>query len=160
MTLRVLAFCIVVVAICYANSVFNPFIEDDLIAVVGNDAIRHIEPLRFVSEQYWPAKIGIGGVYRPLTILSFSLDYAMWGLWVPGYRLVNLVLHALSGVLVFFVSLRLLSSKPAAWAAAAVYLVHPVHTETVVGIVGRSELLSACLFMAAWMMFRTGWTGV
>ncbi len=159
MTLRVLAFCIVVVVICYANSIFNPFIQDDRIAVSGNDAIRHIEPLRFLSEQYWPAKLGIGGVYRPLTILSFSIDYSIWGLWAPGYRLMNLVLHVLNGVLVFFVSYRLLSSIPAAWAAAAVYLIHPVHTESVVGIVGRSELLSACLFMAAWLLFRDRRTG-
>ena len=39
------------------------------------------------------------------------------------------------------------------------YLIRPFHTESVVGIVGRSELLSACLFMAAWLLFRDRRTG-
>jgi hypothetical protein len=43
--------------------------------------------------------------------------------------------------------------------SAAVYLVHPVQTEAVVSIVGRSELLAAALFFTAWLAFRKGRTG-
>ena len=52
----------------------------------------------------------------------------------------------------------LLGSIPAAWAAATLYLIHPVHTEVVVGIVGRSELLAAAFIFAAWLFFRHGYT--
>src|SRR2546427_6458179 len=153
----VLAFCFIVVAVCYANSLPNPFIQDDKLIVLSNEAIRHIAPLRFLTEPYWP-KYSLGGIYRPLTILTFSVDYAIWGRWAPGFRLTNLLLHALNGFLVFMLARALLKSAAAAYAAAAVYLVHPVHTDVVVGIVGRSELLAAGLFFTAWLLFRNGWT--
>jgi hypothetical protein len=38
--------------------------------------------------------------------------------------------------------------------AGAIYLAHPVHTEPVVGLVGRSELLAAMFFLLAWLLFR------
>src|SRR5260370_37150387 len=53
----------------------------------------------------------------------------------------------------------MLMGSPGAWAATAVYLLQPVHTEAIVGIVGRSELLAATFFFAAWLMFRRGRIG-
>jgi len=48
----------------------------------------------------------------------------------------------------------------AALASAVVYIVHPIQTEAVVSIVGRSELLAAGLFFSAWLAFRKGRTWV
>ncbi len=146
-------FCLALVAICYANSLPNDLLGDDHFIVGLNPAIRSISPRHFLSSPFW-GKDSDFGIYRPLVVLSFSIEYAIWQLWTPGFRLVNLLLHALNGVLVFMVARSLLKSVPGAWAAAAVYLVHPVHTEAVVGIAGRSELLSATFFFLAWMMFR------
>src|SRR5204862_7735127 len=42
------------------------------------------------------------------------------------------------------------------WAAASVYLIHPVHTEAVVWMVGWAELLAAAFFFGAWLLFRRG----
>jgi hypothetical protein len=88
----------------------------------------------------------------------FSLEYALWEIWAPGYRLLNLLLHALNGWLVFLLARGLLKSNLAAWAAAALYVIHPVQTEAVVSVVGRSELLAATFFFAAWLAFRNGRT--
>ncbi len=160
--LRALAFCLLIVAICYSNALPLPFVQpDDFLIVASNPAIRSITPLRFLSEPYW-AGYKFGGVYRPLTILSFSLDYAVWHRWASGYRLTNLLLHALNGWLVFLLASLLIGSA-GAWAAAAVYLFHPIHTEAIVGIVGRAELLAAAFFFSAWLMFRRDrsiWAGV
>ena len=100
MKLRAFAFCVLLVAVCYANSIPNQFIQDDHPIIVTNESIRSITPLKFLGESYWPKSI-TGGTYRPLTIFSFSLEYALWGDWAPGYRLVNLALHAMNGWLVF-----------------------------------------------------------
>ncbi len=104
---------------------------------------------------YWGDKSD-SGIYRPLTILSFSLEYPLWHRWAPGYRLTNLLLHAITGLLLFVVVRSLFQSVPAACAASAVYLAHPVHTEPVVGLAGRSELLAAMFFLLAWILFRKG----
>ena len=155
--LRFLVFSMLTVAICYANSVSNPFLQDDLLIVSGNQEIRQIAPIHFLSSPYSQDQ-RFAGTYRPLTILSFSVDYALWGNTAAGFRIINLSLHALNGCLVFALASGLLGSIPAAWAAATVYLIHPVHTEVVVGIVGRSELLAATLIFAAWLFFRHGYT--
>ncbi len=157
MKLRAFGFCVLLVAVSYANSIPNRFIQDDHQIIESNENIRSIAPLQFLGESYWPKSI-TGGTYRPLTILSFSIEYALWQSWAPGFRMTNLALHAMNGWLVFVLANALAGARPA-WAAAAVYLVHPVHTEAVVGIVGRSELLAGGLFFAAWLMFRNGRTG-
>jgi tetratricopeptide (TPR) repeat protein len=154
---RALAVCIALVAVCFAASLPNAFILDDILVVGANERIRHIDPLRFLFQSYW-GDLNNAGIYRPLTIFSFSLEYPLWQVWAPGYRLTNLLLHTLNGWLVFLLARGLLGSASAALAAAAVYVAHPVQTEAVVSILGRAELLAAALFFAAWLAFRHGYT--
>lgn len=143
----------VIVAVCFANSLPNDFILDDYQIVEVNPAIRTIAPIHFLTTPYWGEKSN-SGIYRPLTIFSFSLEYPFWHRWAGGYRLTNLLLHAINGFLVFFVARSLLQSVPAAWTASAIYLAHPAHTEPVVGLAGRSELLATMFFLLAWIFFR------
>jgi hypothetical protein len=156
---RALVICTVLVAVCYVNALPNAFILDDVLIVAGNEHIRHIAPFQLLLQSYW-GDLNHAGIYRPLTIFSFSLEYPIWHLWAPGFRLVNLLLHTLNGWLVFLLASALLESPIAALASAVVYLVHPMQTEAVVSIVGRSELLAATFFFAAWLAFRKGRTGL
>jgi hypothetical protein len=156
--IRVLVFCFVIVAICYANSITNGFILDDALIVAANPEIRTIQPLHTFTTPFWGEKSS-EGIYRPLVILSYSLEYSLWHRWAPGFRAANLLLHAINGYLVFLLARSFLWASPAAWAVSAIYLIHPVHTEAVAGIAGRSELLSATFFFLAWLMFRKGRTG-
>jgi tetratricopeptide (TPR) repeat protein len=154
---RSLLLCLLLVAVCYANSIPNAFILDDILIVGANERIRHIDPLHFLFQSYW-GDLNHAGIYRPLTIFTFSLEYPIWGVWASGFRITNLLLHAINGWLVFLLARGLLGSPAAALASAVVYIVHPVQTEAVVSIVGRSELLAAGLFFSAWLVFRWGRT--
>jgi tetratricopeptide (TPR) repeat protein len=145
--------CIALVAVCFANAVPNDFILDDYGIVAVNPAIRTIAPLHALATPYW-GEHSNAGVYRPLTIFSFSLEYPLWHRWAGGYRLTNLLLHAFNGFLLFLLARRLLQSTSGGLVTAAIYLAHPVHTEPVVGLVGRSELLAAMFFLLAWLFFR------
>jgi tetratricopeptide (TPR) repeat protein len=156
---RALVICLLLVAVCYANSIPNAFILDDILIVAANERIRHIEPIHFLSQSYW-GDLNHAGIYRPLTIFTFSLEYPIWKVWAPGFRITNLLIHALNGWLVFLLARGLLGSPMAALASAVVYVVHPAQTEAVVSIVGRSELLAAGFFFAAWLAFRKGHTGL
>lgn len=142
-------------AVCFANSLPNGFILDDYQIVAINPAVRNIAPIHDLFTPYWGAGSN-AGIYRPLTIFSFSLEYPLWHRWPGGYRLFNLLLHAINGLLVFVLARDLLQSKAAAWAAFVIYLVHPVHTEAVVAMVGRSELLAAGFCLGSWLLFRRG----
>ena len=150
---------IAIVTICFVNSVQNDFILDDYAIVATNPAIRTINPVQNLTTPYW-GKRSTAGIYRPLTILSFSFEYPLWHRWPGGYRLTNLLIHAINGFLVFILARRLLQSLGGALLAGAIYLVHPVHTEPVVGLVGRSELLAAMFFLLAWLLFRQRRTGL
>src|SRR5262252_8287398 len=154
---RTLVLCLVLVAVCYSNSIPNAFILDDILIVGANERIRHIDPLHFLFESYW-GDLNHAGIYRPLTIATFSLEYPLWKVWAPGYRITNLLLHSVNGALVFLLARGLLQSPAGAMAAAVVYVIHPVQTEAVVSIVGRSELLAATFFFTAWLAFRKGRT--
>jgi len=144
-------------ALCYLNSLPNDFVFDDGPIVASNPAIRSIDPIQFLKAPYW-AQQQYEGIYRPFTIFSLSVDYALWKRWAPGYRITNLVLHALNGFLLFLICASLVGEGIVPWVAMLLYIAHPLHTEAVTTIVGRSELFSAFFLLSAWLLFRRGYT--
>jgi tetratricopeptide (TPR) repeat protein len=145
---------VVAIALTYANSVANPFVLDDQATVVQNPQIRDLSRVRDVLV---PApESPIAG--RPLTSLTFALNYAVNGLDVRGYHLVNIALHLTCAVLLMLLVRRTLSlprfagrlgSRPAdlAWAAAVLWGVHPLTSEVINYISQRSEALMAACFL-------------
>ena len=105
--------------------------------------------------------------YRPLTVLTFRLNYLVHELAPLGYHLVNLCLHTAVSLLYHSLCCSLLS-KPAAALAALLFAVHPVHTEAVTGVVGRAELLASLFFLYALLRYQrlsadrrsVGWKGL
>jgi protein O-mannosyl-transferase len=135
----------------------NDFVFDDGPIVGANPAIRTINPIKFLTSPYWATQ-QYEGIYRPFTIFSLSLDYAIWKRWPAGFRLTNLSLHAVNGFLVFLLCASIVGEGIIPLAAMVIYLAHPVHTEAVTSIVGRSELFATCFFLSAWLLFRRGRT--
>ena len=152
---RAFILSIVLVGLCYVNSLPNDFVFDDGPIVGSNPAIRVISPIQFLTSPYW-TKQQYAGIYRPFTIFSLSVDYAIWKRWAPGFRLTNLAVHAINGGLVFLLCESLVGPGIVPLVTMIVWVVHPLHTEAVTSIVGRSDLFSVCFFMAAWLLFRRG----
>jgi hypothetical protein len=142
------AFAAVVAALAIAASwrgVYNGFTYDDQFIVLSNGAMHDLRNWwRFFAMPYWPAAWGSDG-YRPLTILSYSLQWtaAHGQPWI--FHAVNIALYAAVSVAVLFLAETCLPFA-AAWIAAALFAVHPLHVEAVGNVVGQSELLVA-LFM-------------
>jgi len=107
-----------------------------------------------------PARFWIGGV-RPILIATYWANFLISGKHPFSYHLVNLLLHAGTGVLVFFILNRLLEISGLKdgrrrWYAlfgAALFLLHPLQTESVDYVAGRSELVAGILFFASWWVF-------
>ena len=92
--------------------------------------------------------------YRPLTVLTFRLNYLVHELEPLGYHLVNIILHA--GVTIMYHRLcSSLLSQASAAVAALLFAVHPVHTEAVTGVVGRAELLASLFFLSALLKYKS-----
>ena len=138
----------------YLPAVFHDFTFDDASIIANNPAVQEWGRWTqiFVSE-YWPG--GKTALYRPVTIFSFALERAIHGPGPAGFHLVNILLHVGTALLVLYVSAQIFGVGWAAGIAAGLFAVHPIHTEAVGGVVGRSELLSALLALSAlWLWIR------
>jgi protein O-mannosyl-transferase len=85
--------------------------------------------------------------YYPMVHTTFWVEYQIWQLWSPGYHAVNVALHGVAAILLFAGLRRL--TFPAAWLAAAVFALHPVHVESVAWVTERKNVLSAIFYLAA-----------
>ena len=99
---------------------------------------------------------------RPLLMFTYWLNDRTSGQSPLGYHLVNLIIHAISTGLVFLVLSRLLALtgrlsartvSVASMIGAAVFLIHPLQTESVSYIAGRSESLAGMLVLLAYVVF-------
>jgi len=148
-------FAIALGVICHLGGLFNDFTYDDCAMVRDNPRIRSLTAFREIWLTDWWSEQSDDQpyldptrdrLYRPLTLFSFALNYALHENRPFGYHLVNLVLHALACWLVWRFARRLFDDELIAGTAALLFAVHPVHTEAVAGVVGRGEIL-ATVFM-------------
>lgn len=143
------------VALAYANAVTGPFQFDDYNVIVNNPAVH--------SWPDWWRDLGQGGI-RPLLKLSYLLNWLTgWG--AVGFHLVNITLHGANTVLVYLLGCRLagryLAADPArarsvALAGALVFALHPVQTEAVTYICGRSVSLMSFFYLASLLSYIDG----
>jgi len=90
--------------------------------------------------------------YMPLQLVSYVLDYSLWGFKPFGYHLQQLVLHALDSVLAFELVRRLIGRFWLAALAGLFFAVHPAHVESVAWVSARKDVLSA-LFLIPSVLF-------
>lgn len=126
----------------------NGYAQDDRPIIEQNAVVHSLErPLRFFTESYWP-KPYPPALYRPLASLSYAVQWTI-GAGRPGvYRVVSVALLVLGGLALFRLASQLLPI-PAAWLAAAGFMVHPVHVEAVAAAVNQSELAVGLLAIIA-----------
>ena len=136
----------------YVNSLGNGFAYDDETILQNREVLHSLANIgELVTAEYWPAMFH-SALYRPLTLLSFAVDWAVWKGSPFGFHLVNVALHAFVAALVALLLLRLFPWW-AALAGGAVFAVHPVHTEAVANVVGRGELLVALFALTACLVY-------
>lgn len=145
----------------FAPALQNQFVYDDDAMVLQNAAVNpaldaHARTpwYRIWLLPYWPRELSRDTLYRPFTTLTARIN--AWGDEPPleawRFRLVNIALHVLTSIVVVILAWRLTGSAAAGALAGVLFAAHPVHTEAVVPIYGRSELLVG--FFGAWLLAR------
>ena len=153
-------------ACVYLGALSAPFFWDDDVLIRDNVHIRSLdEPTRFFLNPFWElvseehkerAKPNRDIMYRPLVMLSFAIDYYLYGKWAPGYHLTNLLLHLAVLVLAYSLALVVLPDKDSEVAALALcfFALHPALTQAVTWISGRSDLLCALFLLFGILAYR------
>jgi hypothetical protein len=139
----------------YANSVLNGFAYDDNTIVVGHPVVTEGRVVDALTSPYWPQVVNGSGLYRPVTLSSFALEWRLWNGHPAGFHVVNLVVHTAVSLLVFVLILEMSATLPAL-TGAALFAAHPVHSEAVANVVGRAELYSALFVLGACLLFWKG----
>src|SRR5208282_4657476 len=143
--------------LAYSNSFSAGFVLDNQGLLLQDPRIRELtgENIRLILQHtyWWP--IGEAGLYRPFTTLSYLFNHAVLGNATEpaGYHCINFLLHLGNVFLVYALARRLLREFWPSFFAAALWAVHPVLTESVTNMIGRSDLLSAMAILSGFLMY-------
>jgi Flp pilus assembly protein TadD len=155
--------------LAYANSLSVPFHYDDSIGIVENSQIRRLWP---ITVPLSPPSEGQPVSGRPVANLSLAVNYAIGGLDVTGYHVVNIALHIACALLLFGIVRQTLGlpdlqdgigkrSDGFALASALIWLLHPLQTQAVSYISARTESLMGLFYLLTlYSSIRAGQAGL
>ena len=141
----------------YLNALPNDFTLDDQGLILENEAVATFDIASFWGQDYWAGydADAQSGLYRPLTLTTFAAEYALFGRRPLPYHLTNLLLHLVVTLLIWRLFRRLAGDGAALW-GAAVFAVLPGHSEAVIAVAGRADLLTTAGSLAALLIWSGG----
>ena len=146
---RLAPWILVAAGAVYANSLDGPFIYDDQAYIVENESIRQLWPATWMEQRM---------AHRPVGAFTFALNYALGGLDVVGYHVVNIAIHLLCALVLFSAlqtTLRRMretspddvTSSSVALTITLLWLVHPLNSECVNYLSQRTQLLMGLFYV-------------
>lgn len=153
----------------YYPGLSGPFFFDDLFHIQDNPNLR-LDSLNPTSLKLAAFSTQAGPLQRPLSMLSFALNYHLFGDRIAAFKAVNLGLHLFNGVLVFLLARMLFGLAAqrtdlalhrqrigiAAALVAALWLIHPLNLTSVLYVVQRMTSLSALFVLLALLAYLQG----
>lgn len=144
----------------YANSFDRPFVFDDFLSIPKNPTLRSL------AAALSPPGGGITVTGRPVLNLSLALNHAVSGDAVWSYHAFNLLIHLAAGLALFGIVRRTLARAAVGalrgaatflgFAAALLWTVHPLQTESVTYVVQRAESLMGLFYLLTLYAFIRG----
>lgn len=157
----------------WGNTLPNTLLWDDDDNIVNNAYIKDFRYLPKLFTQNQIAGAGfISNQYRPLLLLTFSLEYHLFKLWSPIYHLTNVLIHIANSIFVFLLIKKLLAipnTKPQnnspflhflfslPFLSTLLFLIHPVQTEAVAYVAGRTDLLATFFILLGLILYLSSW---
>ncbi len=143
-----LAAIVLISFIAYLPALHNGFqlAWDDTYYIRDNPLIYSFN-LKEIFSRY------VMGNYHPLTILTLATEYHFFGLNETGYHTVNILLHLLNVILVFYAVFLLNDKAGVALVASLLFGIHPLHVESVAWVAELKDLLYTFFFLAAYISY-------
>lgn len=150
------AFIFIIAFLLYLPALWYGFSYDDFHQISFNTLVTHpAHSIENLATPFYHSTLP-GDLYRPVTLLSYRLNFLIGALNPFSYHLVNILLHALCSVMAYLLALGIVPQREMAAAIAAlIFAVHPVHVEAVASVVGRAELLAAFFGCASILVIST-----
>ena len=143
--------------ITYSNALRGSFVWDDEIQIVKNWQIRDLSHVGSAfSSAFWAfadPEAARTNFYRPVQTLSYMLAYQISGLSAWSYHLVNVLFHTFASVLIYFLCVEYGISAGAALLAAAIFSVHPIHSEAVSWNAGTPDVTCGAFYFGSILLF-------
>jgi protein O-mannosyl-transferase len=89
----------------------------------------------------------------PLTMLSYAVDFQLWGLNSIGYHLHNLALHLICVVLLYYLLFSLKVPDGVCWWVVSLFALHPTNVESILWASERKNLLGALFFLISFLLY-------
>jgi protein O-mannosyl-transferase len=154
-------YCYIIIAVfsflVFYNTLSNDFVFDDESVVQNYEAIRNLANVpKFFTAQEGFHKV-IGNYYRPIVSTTYAIDYSIWGLTPKGFHLTNNLINLIASLFLFAILSRLFRKYKfgilASLIATLIFTSHPIHTEAVSWISGRTDSLVTLFFFAAFYFY-------
>ena len=138
----------------YANTLSNQYALDDFAVILDNTNVnRGFDGIgKILTTNMLHGISGFNdGLYRPVSTLTFAIEYGLFGENPKISHLINILLFGGIGLLLFKNLKVLLPEKllPVAFFATAIYVFHPIHTEVVANIKSRDELFASIFLLGS-----------
>ena len=142
----------VAVALGYEPALRNDLVWDDRVHILENPAVREARWGEIATQP-------VGSYYRPVVFATFALEARAVGVAPPVFHATNLALHALVAILLFCAASALGAGSGVALAGSLLFALHPVQSEAVLYVSGRTDVLGAVFALSAlWLHLRSaGW---
>ena len=155
-----LSLLVVVVILIYTDTLTTPFIFDDLNNIHNNPHIR--VPSLSLKNLAW-AGFHSPETRRPVANISFALNYYFSGYNLVSYHVVNILIHAASGIFLFLLAKATLKTpalrtryEKYGWIpflTAFIWMVHPLQTQSVAYIVQRMNSLATMFYVLSMLFY-------
>ena len=152
---KALALICVCGVIIYFATVHSPFIYDDAHAIEDNPYIKNLSKFQQM--------VGVQNIFnRSILLFTFSVNHAIGQLDVFGYHLINLMLHLCVGIMLYFLTMELLTIENPALtqtfqrlplAVSLIHIFNPVNVESVTYLSSRSSVLVTLFYLSSFYLF-------
>lgn len=153
---RVVGLLLLLAVLPYVNTLVNGFVFDDYKQLLGNPLVhnpRYLPDLLTTTVWAFEGQEGVLSYYRPMMTVTYLVSWQLFGPIPFGYHLMNIVWHAAVVCLLFFVTRRLFRCSAVAFLSAALFAIHPIHSEPVAWIAGIADLQLTFLYLLAFWFF-------
>jgi len=160
-----LAGILVITALAYLNALDGQFVYDDRVQVLKNPTLNSLSNIpKMFTQGVWQFlnssdKNAVGPYYRPIFNIALIINHQLFGLEVFGWHLFSILVHLAVVFLVYRLARQWNLSIEVSMAAALLFGVHPVHSESVAWVAALPDPLAAVFILSSLLLYERYYRG-